>query len=180
MKKVLCIILISILLIATAISALACSDETSDAATVDPDPIGTIATWQKIYTAGDFGIRNKKDPFVEFTLSTGESIRLELYPTVAPISVENFITYVKEGFYEGTVFHRIIKGQMIQCGGFEIKEDKLVQKNATHDPIKGEFLSNGVANTLAHTRGVLSMARTSDKNSAHSQGCDDTRRIRVP
>ena len=175
MKKFFYALLISLLLISTAVSALACSKATSDSP-VDPDPTSTIAKWQKTYTAGDFGIRNKKDPFVEFTFSTGESIRLELYPTVAPISVDNFITYVKEDFYVGTAFHRIIEGQMIQCGGFEIKDNKYVQKTATHDAIKGEFLANGVNNTLSHTRGVISMARTSANDSATSQFfiCSDT------
>ena len=168
MKKFLCIILVCLLIIATALSAASCSDSASESY-VDPAPAATIASWQKTYTAGDFGIRNKKDPFVEFTLNTGETIRVELYPTVAPISVDNFITYVKEGFYTGVAFHRIIEGRMIQCGGFEIKDNKYVQKTATHDAIKGEFLANGVMNTLSHTRGVISMARTSAYDSATSQ-----------
>ena len=167
MKKFLCIILVCLLLIVTALSAASCSDSADSY--VDPEPASTIASWQKKYTAGDFGIRNKKDPFVEFTLSTGETIRVELYPGVAPISVDNFITYVKEGFYTGVAFHRIIEKQMIQCGGFEIKDNKYVQKTATHDAIKGEFLANGVNNTLSHTRGVISMARTPAYDSATSQ-----------
>ena len=141
----------------------------TDNANVAENPAATILRWQKTYTAGDFGIRSKKNPFVEFAFSTGDSIRLELYPTVAPISVDNFITYVKEGFYEGTAFHRIIEGQMIQGGGFTIKNDAYVHKDPTHDPIKGEFAKNGVNNALAHTAGVLSMARTTVYDSATSQ-----------
>lgn len=168
MKKFFYALLISLLLISTAVSAVACSKATSDSP-VDPDPTSTIAKWQKTYTAGDFGIRNKKDPFVEFTFSTGESIRLELYPTVAPITVNNFVSYVEEGFYIGVAIHRTLEGQIFQCGGFEIIDDKLVQK-ATHDPIKGEFLANGVTNTLPHIRGVISMARLRDSmDSATSQ-----------
>ena len=167
MKKLLCAILIILLLLSTAISAVACSD--SSESFVDPDPVSTITKWQQTYTAGEFGIRNKKDPFVELTFSTGESIRLELYPSVAPITVNNFVSYVEEGFYIGVAIHRTLEGQIFQCGGFEIIDDKLVQK-ATHDPIKGEFLSNGVTNTLPHIRGVISMARLRDSmDSATSQ-----------
>lgn len=176
MKKIICFVLALFLLTWAAISAVACSDKNGSAGDfafsgdyVDDDPAATIAKWQATYTAGDFGIRNKKDPFVEFTLSTNESIRVELYPNIAPISVNNFITYVTEGFYPGTAFHRILEGQMIQCGGFVLKEDKYVEKDATHDPIKGEFSANGVTNNLKHLRGVISMARTKVMDSATTQ-----------
>ena len=162
MKKVFCVLLISLLLVATALSAAACSADTTEAS-----PSETIAQWQKMYTAGEFGIRSKKNPFVEFTFDTDETIRLELYPNVAPLSVDNFITYVKEGFYEGIAFHRIISSA-IQWGAYEVKEDRLVYKEATHPAIKGEFKSNGVSNTLSHRKGVISMAR-STVNSATSQ-----------
>ena len=89
----------------------------------------------------------------------------ELYPEYAPATVENFVKLAKSGFYEGLCFHRIIAGFMIQGGGMTPSFD---QKEA--DSIKGEFAANGFAkNTLKHTRGVLSMARTSDPNSASSQ-----------
>lgn len=156
MKKFLCVLLISLLLFSVVLSAAACSGNDSE----DLSPSETIARWQKLYTAGDFGIRSKKNPFVEFTFDSGETIRLELYPNVAPLSVNNFITYVQEGFYEGIAFHRIISSA-IQWGGYEVKEDKLVYKAATHDPIKGEFKENGFNNTLSHRKGVISMARSS-------------------
>ena len=164
MKKFICILTVSLLLIATALSAAAC------AKTPEETPAEIIARWETTYSAGDFGIRSKTNPFVEFTLSTDETIRIELYPNVAPISVNNFITYVEEGFYEGTAFHRIIQNQMIQGGGYEIdKDDHYVHKAATHDAIKGEFRNNGIPNNLSHTRGVISMARTNEKDSATSQ-----------
>lgn len=84
---------------------------------------------------------------------------IELYPQVAPNTVANFVDYVESKFYNGLIFHRIIKGFMIQGGGG-------VEKKA---PIKGEFKANGFANDLKHTKGVISMARTNDPNSATSQ-----------
>ena len=92
------------------------------------------------------------------------TIKLELYPEVAPITVENFVKLSKKGFYNGLTFHRIIRGFMIQGG--------CPKGNGTGGPgyqIKGEFSSNGVSNPLKHTRGVISMARAMDPNSAGSQ-----------
>ncbi|MBE6563558.1 MAG: peptidylprolyl isomerase [Ruminococcaceae bacterium] len=88
------------------------------------------------------------------------SMTIELYPDVAPITVENFVKYVKDGFYDGLTFHRIYKDFMIQ-GGDNGKNDLT--------PIKGEFTANGFQNDLKHTKGVISMARTQDMNSATSQ-----------
>ncbi len=88
------------------------------------------------------------------------SMTLELYPDIAPITVDNFVKYVEEGFYDGLTFHRIYKGFMIQGG--DNGDDSLT-------PIKGEFSANGVENDLSHKRGIISMARTNDMNSATSQ-----------
>ena len=89
----------------------------------------------------------------------------ELYPEMAPATVENFVKLAKSGFYEGLCFHRVIAGFMIQGGGMT---PDFNQKEA--NAIKGEFAANGfAANTLKHARGVLSMARTNDPNSASSQ-----------
>ena len=92
------------------------------------------------------------------------TIKVTLYPEYAPLTVDNFIKLAKEGFYNGLTFHRIIKGFMIQGG--------CPKGNGTGGPgyeIKGEFSANGVNNPLKHTRGVISMARTMDPNSAGSQ-----------
>ena len=109
-----------------------------------------------------------------FEFENGKKINLELYREHAPLSVENFLDLVKSGFYDGLCFHRIIEGFMIQGGGFEWKNG-LVNKEAPKT-IKGEFISNGVNNTLKHEAGVISMARTMFPNSASSQFfiCVDT------
>ncbi len=91
-------------------------------------------------------------------------IVVELYPDVAPETVANFQKLVGEGFYDGLTFHRVIKGFMIQGG-----DPKGNGTGGSDQTIKGEFSSNGVENTLSHTRGVLSMARSKDPNSASSQ-----------
>ena len=103
---------------------------------------------------------------VGFTIEieNGDVMKGELYPDVAPETVNNFIKLAKEGFYTGLIFHRVIPGFMIQGGGMD---KNFTPKEAT--PIKGEFTSNGFKNDLKHTRGVISMARTSDPNSASSQ-----------
>ena len=91
-------------------------------------------------------------------------IEVELDPTVAPLTVENFVKLAKKGFYNGLTFHRVIKGFMIQGG--------CPKGNGTGGPgytIKGEFSANGVNNPLKHTRGIISMARAMDPNSAGSQ-----------
>ena len=108
-------------------------------------------------------------PIVEISVSQGEKelgkIRLELYPDKAPGTVRNFLSLVEEGFYTGLIFHRVIRGFMIQGGGFTAD---FAQKHA--DPIRCEFIANGyMENDIRHTRGVISMARTSDPNSASSQ-----------
>ena len=93
-----------------------------------------------------------------------KKIKLELYPEIAPITVENFEKLVKDGFYDGLIFHRVIEGFMIQGG---CPEGTGMGGPGHH--IKGEFASNGVKNDLKHTRGVISMARSMMKDSAGSQ-----------
>jgi peptidyl-prolyl cis-trans isomerase B (cyclophilin B) len=103
-------------------------------------------------------------PIVTIEMETGGIIKMELYPDVAPITVENFISLIEKGFYDDLTFHRNIPGFVIQ-GGCPVG-------NGTGGPgytIKGEFASNGVKNDLKHTRGVLSMARAMDPDSAGSQ-----------
>ncbi len=101
---------------------------------------------------------------VVITMDTGEVIKLELYPEIAPETVANFEKLVNSGYYNGLTFHRVIRGFMIQGG--------CPKGNGTGGPgwtIKGEFAANGFKNDLKHTKGVISMARTSAPNSAGSQ-----------
>ena len=101
---------------------------------------------------------------VTIQMENGKEIKIELYPDVAPATVENFVNLVKDGFYDGRIFHRVIPGFMIQGG--------CPQGTGMGGPghtIKGEFAANGVKNDLRHTRGVLSMARSGNPNSAGSQ-----------
>ena len=101
---------------------------------------------------------------VEIEVADYGTIKAELYGNLAPITVNNFVSLAKEGFYDGLTFHRIISGFMIQGG------DPLGNgTGGSSQTIKGEFSSNGVANALQHTRGVLSMARSSLPDSASSQ-----------
>ena len=105
-----------------------------------------------------------KNPIVTIKLNNGKTIKAELYPEIAPNTVNNFISLVSRGYYDGICFHRVISGFMIQGGD--------PKGNGTGGPgysIKGEFTSNGFKNDLKHTRGVLSMARTMAPNSAGSQ-----------
>lgn len=105
------------------------------------------------------------NPKVKIVVKGFGTMVAELYPDMAPATVENFVKLVKEGFYAGTIFHRVIPGFMIQGGGFN---EDYEQKEAAF--IKGEFRANGFPqNTLKHTRGVLSMARTMIPDSASSQ-----------
>ena len=104
------------------------------------------------------------NPIVTIKMFDGGIIKAELYPEIAPNSVNNFISLINQGFYNGLIFHRVIPGFMIQGG--------CPKGNGTGGPgyeIPGEFAANGFANDLKHTRGVLSMARTMDPNSAGSQ-----------
>lgn len=98
------------------------------------------------------------------TMKSGETMEAELYPEIAPLTVENFLKLIEKKFFDGTVFHRVIKGFMIQGGGYDEEGN---HKEAVS--IRGEFASNGFDNPLKHERGVLSMARTSFPNSASSQ-----------
>lgn len=101
---------------------------------------------------------------VNIEMENGKNIKIELYPEVAPITVANFEKLVKEGFYDGLIFHRVIKGFMIQGG-----DPEGTGMGGAKEKIKGEFRANGIANDLRHTRGVISMARSMMPNSASSQ-----------
>ncbi|MCI7802590.1 MAG: peptidylprolyl isomerase [Floccifex porci] len=98
------------------------------------------------------------------TMENGDEMEAELYPSIAPETVKNFVKLIEEKFYDGIIFHRVIPGFMIQGG-----DPKGNGTGGSKETIKGEFDANGFRNTLKHTRGVLSMARTYDPNSASSQ-----------
>ncbi|SET52182.1 peptidyl-prolyl cis-trans isomerase B (cyclophilin B) [Natronincola peptidivorans] len=105
-----------------------------------------------------------ENPLVTIEMEDGGTIEIELYPDTAPNTVNNFISLIGDGYYDGLIFHRVIPGFMIQGGDPD--------GNGTGDPgyaIEGEFSSNGFENNLLHERGVISMARSMDPNSAGSQ-----------
>ena len=104
------------------------------------------------------------NPIVKIEMENGKTIKIELYPEIAPNTVKNFVSLVNKGFYDGLIFHRVIPGFMIQGG--------CPQSTGTGGPgysIKGEFSSNGFNNSLKHDKGVISMARAMQPNSAGSQ-----------
>ncbi len=104
------------------------------------------------------------NPIVTIEMEDGGVMKAELYPEIAPNTVNNFISLVQSGFYDGTIFHRVIPGFMIQGG-----DPDGTGMGGPGYSIKGEFSQNGFQNDLIHERGVLSMARTMDPNSAGSQ-----------
>ena len=104
------------------------------------------------------------NPIVTIEMEDGGVMKAELYPEIAPNTVNNFISLVKQGFYDGVIFHRVIPGFMIQGG-----DPKGVGVGGPGYCIRGEFAANGFKNDLKHSRGVLSMARTMAPNSAGSQ-----------
>ena len=101
---------------------------------------------------------------VVIEMKNGDVMKLELYPDAAPITVENFLKLVGEGFYDGLIFHRVIPEFMIQGG-----DPQGTGMGGAKEKIKGEFIANGVNNPIKHTRGVISMARSQMPNSASSQ-----------
>ncbi|MDR1017697.1 MAG: peptidylprolyl isomerase [Lachnospiraceae bacterium] len=104
------------------------------------------------------------NPIVTITMESGEVMKAELYPEIAPNTVNNFISLVKKGFYDGIIFHRVIKGFMIQGG-----DPQGIGIGGPGYEIEGEFTSNGFKNDLSHDPGVLSMARAMNPDSAGSQ-----------
>ena len=105
-----------------------------------------------------------QNPVVTIEMEDGGVMTAELYPDVAPNTVNNFVSLIKKGFYDGLIFHRVIKGFMIQGG-----DPEGTGAGGPGYEIKGEFRDNGFQNDLRHTKGVLSMARTMDPDSAGSQ-----------
>jgi peptidyl-prolyl cis-trans isomerase B (cyclophilin B) len=138
------------------------NDNNGAAATSSSDNAGAPPTQEaspvnNVDTSGD-------NPIVTIEMDSGKTIKVELYPKVAPNTVNNFISLVKKGFYDGTIFHRVIPGFMIQGG-----DPDGTGMGGPGYSIQGEFTNNGFTNNLKHTAGVLSMARSGDPNSAGSQ-----------
>ena len=105
-----------------------------------------------------------QNPIVTVEMENGNTIKIELYPSIAPQTVKNFVSLVSESFYDGLIFHRVIPGFMIQGG-----DPNGTGMGGSKQNIPGEFSANGFKNDLKHDRGIISMARSSDPNSASSQ-----------
>ncbi len=114
------------------------------------------------------------NPVVTITMENGDVMKAELYPEIAPNTVNNFISLVKKGFYDGLIFHRVINGFMIQGGC----PDGTGMGGPGYS-IKGEFAQNGIANNLAHTPGVLSMARAMHPNSVEASSSLCTKLLHI-
>ncbi len=144
---------IKVVLVALLVLLVGCGKEAAEKPeTTKPPVIETPAP-----VAGE-------NPVVTMTMENGDVIEIELYPSVAPNTVNNFISLIESGYYDGLNFHRVIPGFMVQGGDPD--------GNGTGGPgygIAGEFTSNGFENDLSHTRGVISMARSQMPNSAGSQ-----------
>jgi len=112
----------------------------------------------------DFTMGGSNNPIVTIEMDSGKTIKVELYPEIAPNTVNNFVSLVSKGFYDGTIFHRVIPGFMIQGG-----DPDGTGMGGPGYSIEGEFSQNGIKNELKHTTGVLSMARSQNPNSAGSQ-----------
>lgn len=163
MKKIICILLSFVMVFALA----ACSDnETSNtggtSAGKTASPQKTQAPFQGLSDDELSSQQNKVT--AEITMQNGGVMELELYPELAPITVENFVKLAKDGFYDGLTFHRIIEGFMIQGG-----DPEGTGMGGSDENIKGEFALNGVENNISHKRGVISMARSQMPDSASSQ-----------
>lgn len=158
MKKIITAILAMTMMIVLCSSCGSKQENTKTEASPSPSPSASAAANN---TTDD-----KTADKIGFTieLENGDVMKGELYPNVAPETVSNFVKLAKEGFYTGLIFHRVIPGFMIQGGGMD--KDLNPKETAA---IKGEFKTNGFNNELKHTRGVISMARTQDPDSASSQ-----------
>ena len=175
MKKTIKILGVIILVAATLLLTVSCSVPTGKAKyDTSLTGEGTMIRMTKVkeqvdsYGIDDFVPSNKKSDFVLIKIKNYGDIVVALREDVAPITVKNFKKLVSEKFYDGTVFHRVMKDFMIQAGGYTSLGGQLYAKDSEN--IKGEFSDNGVVNNLTHVRGVIAMARISGMNdSASSQ-----------
>lgn len=158
MKKIINFKSISLLLIILGISLLAaCNNEQVEEST---EPQEQTDTEEPTTFEGE----NEEAPIVTMEMENDQKVIIELYPQVAPNTVDNFISLVQDGFYDGLIFHRVIPGFMIQGG-----DPEGTGSGGPGYSIKGEFESNDFSNELEHNRGVLSMARSQSPDSAGSQ-----------
>ena len=159
MKKLLSLLIVS----AMALTMTACSKE-DNKTTSSTDKTQQTQTQQEVKPAVDE--EKLYADAIEFTieLENGGIMKGELYPNLAPKTVENFVKLANDNFYDGLIFHRVIKDFMIQGGGYD---ENMTPKDS--ETVIGEFYSNGFENPLKHTKGVISMARAQDPNSASSQ-----------
>ena len=168
MKKLISVISAAVFVLAIAAG---CGNSDSDLELETEKPITNVKTDKKDDDSDKNGDVNDLGDLTDetidavITLTNGEEIELELYPDVAPKTVANFIKNVQEGFYSGTIFHRAIEGFVIQGGGY----DTNYELKSVSETVEGEFESNGIENDLSHVRGVVSMARTNEPNSATTQ-----------
>ncbi|RKP50037.1 peptidylprolyl isomerase [Cohnella endophytica] len=151
------IALISLLLVVTGCGGKEKTNSEASATSNGAAPTQEASQVSDVDTSGD-------NPIVTIEMDSGKTIKVELYPKVAPNTVNNFISLVKKGFYDGTIFHRVIPGFMIQGG-----DPDGTGMGGPGYSIAGEFTQNGFDNKLKHTAGVLSMARAQNPNSAGSQ-----------
>lgn len=156
---------LALVLVCSCAALAGCANNTNSTTSSKTESAATqAATTAAATTAAESDVTPVAGATAVIDVKDYGTITVELYPDIAPITVENFVTLAKKGFYDGLTFHRIIKGFMIQGG------DPLGNGTGGSDKtIKGEFSGNGVNNPLKHTRGVISMARSSDPNSASSQ-----------
>ena len=136
----------------------------SDANSNDKDATNGDSTVEKPVSNENYEENVTENPIVTITMESGEQIVMELMPKVAPNTVANFVTLAQEGFYDGTIFHRVIPGFMVQGG-----DPTGTGMGGPSYSIAGEFTSNGFENLLAHERGVVSMARAINPDTAGSQ-----------
>ena len=151
MKRFFCL---ALALLAVALSLVSCDNKAPAHADLDFSEVDINKLTET----------DKETDYVIITVENYGKIAVRLFPEVAPATVKNFKKLVSDKFYDGLIFHRVIEDFMIQGGGM----DKDYYKKDS-DTIKGEFTSNGFENNLKHVRGVISMARTSEPNSASSQ-----------
>ncbi|MGN0173930.1 MAG: peptidylprolyl isomerase [Acutalibacteraceae bacterium] len=164
MKKIISLVLVAALCM---FSFAACGKSTDEAATQEETTSITQATTSVAETTNEETTKMNKEatfPKVKITVKDYGEIELKLNDEQAPITVANFVKLVKQGFYDGLTFHRIMQGFMIQGG-----DPEGTGMGGSDETIKGEFAVNGVNNNISHKRGVISMARSSAYDSASSQ-----------